>query len=39
MCGRFSLSSDPARLAAELDAVDEASAPPTGFAPAEGPLV
>ena len=38
MCGRFSLSSDPARLAVELDAVDEASAPPPGLAPAEGPL-
>ncbi|MGX1858917.1 SOS response-associated peptidase [Dietzia sp. NPDC055340] len=38
MCGRFSLSSDPARLAVELHAVDEASAPPPGLAPAEGPL-
>lgn len=38
MCGRFSLSSDPARLAVELDAVDEASAPPPGLGPAEGPL-
>lgn len=37
MCGRFSLSSDPARLAVELDAVDEASAPPPGLWPAEGP--
>ena len=37
MCGRFSLSSDPARLAVELDAVDEASSPPPGLWPAEGP--
>ena len=37
MCGRFSLSSDPARLALELDAIDEASAPPPGLVPAEGP--
>ena len=37
MCGRFSLSSDPARLASELDAIDEASAPPPGLVPAEGP--
>lgn len=37
MCGRFSLSSDPARLAVELDAVDEASAPPPGLWPAEVP--
>lgn len=33
MCGRFSLSSDPAQLALELDAVDEASAPPVGLHP------
>lgn len=37
MCGRFSLTSDPARLAVELDAVDEASAPPAGLFPAEAP--
>ena len=37
MCGRFSLASDPARLALELDAVDEASAPPPGLVPATGP--
>lgn len=37
MCGRFSLSSDPAQLAMELDAVDEASAPPPGLAPDTGP--
>lgn len=37
MCGRFSLFSDPARLALELDAIDEASAPPPGLVPAEGP--
>ena len=37
MCGRFSLSSDPARLALELDAVDEATAPPPGLGPTEGP--
>lgn len=37
MCGRFSLSSDPARLAAELDAVDEASDPRPGLWPDEGP--
>ena len=37
MCGRFSLSSDPARLAVELDAVDEASSPPPGLWPDETP--
>ena len=37
MCGRFSLSSDPARLAVELDAVDEASSPPPGLWPNEPP--
>lgn len=37
MCGRFSLSSDPARLALELDAVDEATSPPPGLGPTEGP--
>lgn len=37
MCGRFSLSSDPSRLAVELDAVDEASAPPPGLWPEEAP--
>ena len=37
MCGRFSLSSDPARLALELDAIDEASSPPPGLVPSEGP--
>ena len=37
MCGRFSLSSDPAHLAAELDAVDEASSPPPGLFPAVAP--
>lgn len=37
MCGRFSLSSDPARLALELDALDEASSPPAGLVPGEGP--
>lgn len=37
MCGRFSLASDPARLALELDAIDEASVPPPGLAPVEGP--
>lgn len=37
MCGRFSLSSDPAQLALELDAVDEATSPPPGLAPGEGP--
>lgn len=37
MCGRFSLSSDPARLAVELDAVDEASDPPQGLWPATAP--
>lgn len=37
MCGRFSLSSDPARLAIEMDALDEASVPPPGLAPAQGP--
>lgn len=37
MCGRFSLSSDPAQLAMELDAVDEASAPPPGLVPDAGP--
>lgn len=38
MCGRFSLSSDPARLAVELDAVDEASSPPPGSWPDEAPV-
>ncbi|EYT64112.1 hypothetical protein H483_0105595 [Dietzia sp. UCD-THP] len=38
MCGRFSLSSDPARLAVELDAVDEASSPPPGLWPDRGPV-
>ena len=38
MCGRFSLSSDPARLAVELDAVDEASHPPPGWWPDEAPV-
>lgn len=37
MCGRFSLSSDPALLAAELDAVDEASSPPPGLWPDRAP--
>ena len=37
MCGRFSLVSDPARLAAELDVVDEASSPPPGLRPGTGP--
>lgn len=37
MCGRFSLSSDPTQLAAELDAVDEATAPPPGLWPDEAP--
>lgn len=37
MCGRFSLSSDPAQLAVELDAVDEASAPPPGLWPDQPP--
>ena len=37
MCGRFSLNSDPAQLAQEMDALDEASAPPPGLFPAEGP--
>lgn len=37
MCGRFSLSSDPAQLALELGAVDEATSPPAGLRPAEGP--
>ncbi|MDX2356663.1 SOS response-associated peptidase [Dietzia sp. PP-33] len=37
MCGRFSLSSDPARLAVELDAVDEASSPPPGSWPDRPP--
>ncbi|KAA0917051.1 SOS response-associated peptidase [Dietzia sp. ANT_WB102] len=37
MCGRFSLSSDPARLAVELDAVDEATFPPPGLFPVIAP--
>lgn len=37
MCGRFSLSSDPAQLAVELDAVDEATSPPPGLFPAVVP--
>ena len=37
MCGRFSLSSDPALLAAELHAVDEATSPPPGLFPATAP--
>lgn len=37
MCGRFSLSSDPALLAVELDAVDEATSPPPGLFPASAP--
>lgn len=37
MCGRFSLASDPALLAAELDAVDEATVPPPGLRPDTGP--
>ena len=37
MCGRFSLSSAPAQLALELDAVDEASAPPVGLHPDTAP--
>lgn len=37
MCGRFSLSSDPALLAVELDAVDEATSPPPGLFPAVSP--
>lgn len=37
MCGRFSLSSDPARLAVELDAVDEATDPPPGLWPDTAP--
>ena len=37
MCGRYSLSSDPAQLAIELDAVDEASVPPEGRWPDEAP--
>lgn len=37
MCGRFLLNSDPAQLAMEMDALDEASVPPPGLAPAEGP--
>lgn len=37
MCGRFLLNSDPAQLAVEMDALDEASVPPPGLAPAEGP--
>ncbi|MFL0579745.1 SOS response-associated peptidase [Dietzia sp. 179-F 9C3 NHS] len=37
MCGRYSLTSDPAQLAMELDAVDRASAPPPGLWPAEPP--
>ena len=37
MCGRFSLTSDPSQLAFELDAVDEATAPPAGRSPSEGP--
>ncbi|WP_333619339.1 SOS response-associated peptidase [Dietzia sp.] len=36
MCGRYSLQSDPAQLALELDAVDLASAPPAGALPASG---
>ena len=37
MCGRFSLNSDPAQLAQEMDALNEASAPPPGLFPTEGP--
>lgn len=37
MCGRFSLGSDPARLAVELDAVDRATDPPPGLWPDTGP--
>ena len=37
MCGRFSLTSDPSQLAFELGAVDEATAPPAGRSPSEGP--
>lgn len=37
MCGRFSLFSDPAQLAVELDALDEATSPPAGLFPDSGP--
>lgn len=37
MCGRYSLSSDPAQPALELDAIGEASAPPPGRWPDRAP--
>lgn len=37
MCGRYNLTSDPAQLAVELDAVDEAGTPPPRFSPSSGP--
>lgn len=37
MCGRYSLQSDPAQLALDLEALDLASAPPHGDVPAEPP--
>lgn len=37
MCGRYSLQSDPAQLAVDLDALDLASSPAAGNVPSEGP--
>ena len=37
MCGRYSLQSDPAQLAVDLEALDLASQPAPGAVPAEGP--